>query len=315
MLDAAVDLVEHPRRGARLEEQIARLGDEIVIVEHGLGALPPLIVGIDGVGESEHGAARFRHTEPRELLATAASIPAIPRVGALVEAGGLSPASGCRDRGLVPKLADARGVAMESMVSAERLVVCPIAAMGAAAQSNGLCIRDQRRRVHGHRHRGAPQQWRELQEQPGQAVPIRSVRAGLLDADSLGISPVGFVMGNCVYYVPPRLLQAQPAQSCELSAYTHALYDARELASSIAGRGRSARCHGDRRSHSYEKQHSWRANPWNIGNAALQTGEVIELFVIGTAVVPTGQPSEIGRASLVRTANDVPAAPAGGSSE
>ena len=37
-------------------------------------------------------------------------------------------------------------------------------------------------------------------------------------------------MGNCVYYVPPNLLQAPATQSCELSAYTHALYDARELA-------------------------------------------------------------------------------------
>ena len=37
-------------------------------------------------------------------------------------------------------------------------------------------------------------------------------------------------MGNCVYYVPPGLLSASPTQSCELSAYTHALYDAREIA-------------------------------------------------------------------------------------
>ncbi len=45
-----------------------------------------------------------------------------------------------------------------------------------------------------------------------------------------GFRPVGFVMGNCVYYVPPQLLQSPPQQSKELHAYTHALYDARELA-------------------------------------------------------------------------------------
>ena len=45
-----------------------------------------------------------------------------------------------------------------------------------------------------------------------------------------GFRPVGFVMGNCVYYVPPALLQARQTESCELTEYTHALYDARELA-------------------------------------------------------------------------------------
>src|SRR5262249_15027033 len=45
-----------------------------------------------------------------------------------------------------------------------------------------------------------------------------------------GYRPVGFVMGNCVYYVPPTMLSALATQSCELPAYTHALYDARELA-------------------------------------------------------------------------------------
>jgi uncharacterized protein YbjQ (UPF0145 family) len=75
--------------------------------------------------------------------------------------------------------------------------------------------------------------------------------------------------------VPPRLLQAPAVQSCELLAYTHALYDARELAierlqdeaealgaTAIVGVTVS------------EKHYSWRANRLNIGNAALQTGEI-----------------------------------------
>ena len=45
-----------------------------------------------------------------------------------------------------------------------------------------------------------------------------------------GYRPVGFVMGNCVYYVPPALLNVPPQMSGEIPAYTHALYDARELA-------------------------------------------------------------------------------------
>src|SRR5207253_1904635 len=45
-----------------------------------------------------------------------------------------------------------------------------------------------------------------------------------------GYRPVGFVMGNCVYYVNPRMVSAPASQSVELSNYTHALYDARELA-------------------------------------------------------------------------------------
>ena len=54
-----------------------------------------------------------------------------------------------------------------------------------------------------------------------------------------------------------------------------------------------------------EEQHSWRTNPWNIGNAALDTGEVIELFVIGTAVVPTETGGELGEPQLILSANDL----------
>ncbi|MBV8760815.1 MAG: heavy metal-binding domain-containing protein [Deltaproteobacteria bacterium] len=119
-----------------------------------------------------------------------------------------------------------------------------------------------------------------------------------------GYRPVGFVMGNCVYYVPPDMLQAPAKQSTELTAYTHALYDARELAiERLQDEAEALGATGVVGVTVAEHQHSWRAQPWNIGNAALQTGEVIELFVVGTAVVQ-GEPGELGDPILVLSAND-----------
>ena len=122
-----------------------------------------------------------------------------------------------------------------------------------------------------------------------------------------GFRPVGFVMGNCVYYVPPNMLQAPARSSEELHWYTHALYDARELAiERLQDEAEDLDATGIVGVTIAEEQHSWRTNPWNIGNAALQTGEVIELFVIGTAVVPTETGGELGKPQLVLSANDLP---------
>ena len=120
-----------------------------------------------------------------------------------------------------------------------------------------------------------------------------------------GFRPVGFVMGNCVYYVPPRLLQAPARDSRELHAYTHALYDARELAiERLQDEAEELAATGIVGVTIAEEQHSWRTNPWNVGNAALQTGEVIELFVVGTAVVPTERGGNLDTPQLIITAND-----------
>ncbi len=120
-----------------------------------------------------------------------------------------------------------------------------------------------------------------------------------------GYRPVGFVMGNCVYYVPPHMLQSRRSQSCELVGYTHALYDARELAiERLQDEAEALGATGIVGVTVAEREHSWRTNPWNIGNAALQTGEVIELFVIGTAVV-AGDGGELPDPVLVLAANDV----------
>jgi uncharacterized protein YbjQ (UPF0145 family) len=112
------------------------------------------------------------------------------------------------------------------------------------------------------------------------------------------------------------MLQAPNRSSEELHWYTHALYDARELAvERLQDEAEELDATGIVGVTIAEEQHSWRTNPWNIGNAALQTGEVIELFVIGTAVVPTETGGELGKPQLVLSANDLPASKVDGGGE
>jgi uncharacterized protein YbjQ (UPF0145 family) len=123
-----------------------------------------------------------------------------------------------------------------------------------------------------------------------------------------GYRPVGFVMGNCVYYIPPRLMtNVGPNQSKELSDYTHALYDARELAiERLQDEAEELDAKGIVGVTVSEHQHSWQSNPMNMGNAALEVGEVIELFVRGTAVIPTGEEAQLDEPTLILSANDAP---------
>ena len=126
-----------------------------------------------------------------------------------------------------------------------------------------------------------------------------------------GYRPVGFVMGNCVYYVPPHLLQAKASESVELAEYTHALYDARELATErLQDEAEALQATGIVGVTFAEREHSYSTTPWNAGNSALESGELIELFVVGTAVVPTGAGGDLAKPFLVLSANDE-AAPAG----
>jgi len=120
-----------------------------------------------------------------------------------------------------------------------------------------------------------------------------------------GFRPVGFVMGNCVYYVPPHLLQARATESVELAAYTHALYDARELATErLQDEAEALQATGIVGVTFAEREHSYTTTPWNAGNSALLSGELIELFVIGTAVVPTGVAGDLAKPFLVLSARD-----------
>jgi uncharacterized protein YbjQ (UPF0145 family) len=110
---------------------------------------------------------------------------------------------------------------------------------------------------------------------------------------SAGYRPVGFVMGNCVSYVPPNTLMMTTGSSSdnqELSEYTHVLYDARELAiGRLQYEAESLHAEGIVGVTVTEKEHSWGAGQPGVGkrdgNAAYTNGELIELFVVGTAVV------------------------------
>ena len=124
-----------------------------------------------------------------------------------------------------------------------------------------------------------------------------------------GYRPVGFVMGNCVYYVPPQLLKCRAGQSRELSEYTHALYDARELAiERLQAEAEALHATGIVDVTVSEHSHAWRQNFVNIGNGALETGEMIELFVIGTAVVPMPGQGESPKPHLIHVVSSAGAA-------
>ena len=83
-------------------------------------------------------------------------------------------------------------------------------------------------------------------------------------------------MGNCVYYVTPTMLAAPASKSVELSAYTHALYDARELAiERLQAEAEALGATGVVDVTVSEQSHAWRQNFVDIGNAALQTGDLI----------------------------------------
>jgi uncharacterized protein YbjQ (UPF0145 family) len=101
-----------------------------------------------------------------------------------------------------------------------------------------------------------------------------------------GYRPVGFVMGNCVAYVPPDTIGYLGGGNRELSEYTHVLYDARELAiGRLQYEAETLGAQGIVGVTVEEKEHSWGVARRFDGNAAATTGELVELFVIGTAVV------------------------------
>jgi len=102
-----------------------------------------------------------------------------------------------------------------------------------------------------------------------------------------GYRPVGFVMGNCAYYVAPGMLAAYAgtARNIELHDYTHALYDARELAiERLQAEAEELHATGIVGVTVEEKEHTWRGS-FGAGVLGFR-GEMIEFFVFGTAVVP-----------------------------
>jgi uncharacterized protein YbjQ (UPF0145 family) len=91
-----------------------------------------------------------------------------------------------------------------------------------------------------------------------------------------GHRPVGMVMGSCVYHVAHRgMLQsmAQTGRNVELSNYTQALYDARELAMErMQSEAQEIKAEGIVGVQLQEKSHGWGSH-------------TIEFFAVGTGIV------------------------------
>ncbi|MEA2167837.1 MAG: hypothetical protein QOF76_1137 [Solirubrobacteraceae bacterium] len=105
-----------------------------------------------------------------------------------------------------------------------------------------------------------------------------------------GHRPVGMVMGSCVYHVAHRgFLQSmrQMGQNVELTNFTQALYDARELAMErMQAEAEALKSEGIVGVQLQEKNHGWGSH-------------VIEFFAVGTAIVPTGGENLLGSPSPI----------------
>jgi uncharacterized protein YbjQ (UPF0145 family) len=104
-----------------------------------------------------------------------------------------------------------------------------------------------------------------------------------------GYRPLGFVMGNCVFYVGPPV---QQAMNGELPGPTQALYDSRELAMErMQFEAESLRAEGIVGVTVDESNHTWGPT-------------VLEFSAVGTAVVSIRADHQIPRPALVLTVND-----------
>jgi uncharacterized protein YbjQ (UPF0145 family) len=111
-----------------------------------------------------------------------------------------------------------------------------------------------------------------------------------------GYRPVGMVMGSCVYHVAHRSMwqtMKQAGQNVELSIFTQALYDARELAMErMQSEAETLKADGIVGVQLREQSHGWGSH-------------VIEFFAIGTAIVPSeDRQSEIPAPNPVLSLND-----------
>ncbi len=92
-----------------------------------------------------------------------------------------------------------------------------------------------------------------------------------------GHRPVGMVMGSCVYHVAHRGMfqsMAQTGRNVELSNFTQALYDARELAMErMQSEAQEISAEGIVGVQLQEKSHGWGSH-------------TIEFFAVGTAIIP-----------------------------
>ncbi|HZO74828.1 MAG TPA: heavy metal-binding domain-containing protein [Ktedonobacteraceae bacterium] len=104
-----------------------------------------------------------------------------------------------------------------------------------------------------------------------------------------GYRPVGMVMGNCVYHVSRQGLGQwfnNMGRNVEMTNYTQALYDARELAMErMQNEAMSLKAEGVVGAQIVERNHGWGSH-------------VIEFFAVGTAVIAISDQHEIPAPSL-----------------
>src|SRR5579863_1794050 len=110
-----------------------------------------------------------------------------------------------------------------------------------------------------------------------------------------GYRPVGMVMGNCVYHVARQGMGQwlkQVGQNVEMTNYTQALYDARELAMErMQAEASSLKAQGVVGAQIHERNHGWGSH-------------VIEFFAVGTAVIPISDDHEVPAPALSLLLND-----------
>jgi uncharacterized protein YbjQ (UPF0145 family) len=110
-----------------------------------------------------------------------------------------------------------------------------------------------------------------------------------------GYRPLGLVMGTCVYHVAHQGLGGfikKIGQNMEMTNYTQALYDARELAMErMQAEAEGVQAEGIVGVQLVEGSHGWDKH-------------VIEYFAVGTAVMPTSADHTIPSPGFVLTLND-----------
>ncbi len=110
-----------------------------------------------------------------------------------------------------------------------------------------------------------------------------------------GYRPVGMVMGNCVYHVAHQTFGQwfkTVGQNIEMTNFTQALYDARELAMErMQAEAEGHEAEGIVGVDIYEGNYGW-------------SSHVIEFFVVGTAIVPMRTDHHIPTPQLVLSVND-----------
>lgn len=110
-----------------------------------------------------------------------------------------------------------------------------------------------------------------------------------------GYRPVGMVMGNCVYHVAHQTMGQwfkTAGQNVEMTNFTQALYDARELAMErMQAEAEQLKAEGIVGVNIEEGSYGW-------------SSHVIEFFVVGTAIVPMRADHHIPTPQLVLSVND-----------